>query len=70
LLRDTALIYKHKGNVMLRYAVIFFVIALVTALFGFTGIAVGVASIAKILFMIFIVVALMALVMGLMRPRA
>ena len=34
---------------MLHYAVVFFVIALIAALFGFGGIAVGAAEIAKVL---------------------
>jgi len=38
---------------MLRWVIIFFVIALIAALFGFGGIAAGAASIAKILFFIF-----------------
>lgn len=42
---------------MLHYAVIFFVIALIAAVFGFTGIAVGAASIAKILFVVFLILA-------------
>jgi uncharacterized membrane protein YtjA (UPF0391 family) len=50
---------------MLHYAVIFFVIALIAALFGFTGIAVGAASIAKILFFIFLVGAAITLVLSL-----
>ena len=33
---------------MLHYAVVFFVIALIAAFFGFGGIAVGAAGIAKI----------------------
>ena len=37
---------------MLRYAVVFFIIALIAAVLGFGGIAAGAASIAKILFMI------------------
>jgi len=49
---------------MLRWAAIFFVIAIVAALFGFTGIAVGAASIAKILFFIFIVLFLLAIIGG------
>ena len=40
---------------MLRYAAIFFVIALIAAVFGFGGIAVGAAEIAKILFFVFLV---------------
>lgn len=42
---------------MLRYTVIFFVIALVAALFGFGGIAAGAVDIAQILFFVFIVLA-------------
>lgn len=52
---------------MLRYALIFFIIALIAALFGFTGIAAGAASIAKILFFVFLMVAGIALIMGLLR---
>jgi len=37
---------------MLRWAVIFLVIALVAALFGFTGIAAAAAGIAKFLFLV------------------
>ena len=36
---------------MLHYAVVFFIIALIAALFGFGGIAAGAAGIAKILFL-------------------
>ena len=39
---------------MLQYAAVFFVVALIAAVFGFTGIAVGAAEIAKILFFIFV----------------
>jgi len=52
---------------MLRYALIFFIIALIAALFGFTGIAAGAVEIAKILFFVFLVVAGVALIMGLLR---
>lgn len=41
---------------MLRYAVIFFIIAIIAAVFGFGGIAAGATEIAKILFFIFIVI--------------
>jgi uncharacterized membrane protein YtjA (UPF0391 family) len=40
---------------MLRWALGFFVIALVAALLGFSGVAVAAAGIAKILFFIFLV---------------
>lgn len=55
---------------MLRWAVIFFIIALVAALFGFTGIAAASVDIAKILFFIFLVLFILALVVGAVRkPR-
>ncbi len=41
---------------LLKWAAIFFVIALVAAAFGFSGIAAGAASIAKILFFLFLVI--------------
>jgi uncharacterized membrane protein YtjA (UPF0391 family) len=50
---------------MLKWAVIFLVIALVAALFGFTGIASASAGIAKILFGIFLVLFLAAVFIGL-----
>ena len=54
---------------MLRWAVIFLVIALIAALFGFTGIAAASAGMAKILFGIFLVLFLGALVLGLVAAR-
>jgi uncharacterized membrane protein YtjA (UPF0391 family) len=52
---------------MLRWALAFFIIALIAAIFGFGGIALAAAGIAKILFFIFLVLFLVALVSGLMR---
>jgi uncharacterized membrane protein YtjA (UPF0391 family) len=52
---------------MLRYAVIFFIIAIIAAFFGFGGIASGAAEIAKILFFIFIVIFLATLLLGVFR---
>ncbi len=54
---------------MLRWALIFLVISLVTALFGFTGISMAAADIARILFFIFIVIFLVLLIGGLMAGR-
>jgi uncharacterized membrane protein YtjA (UPF0391 family) len=51
---------------MLRWALAFFVIAIIAAVFGFGGIAVAAAGIAKILFFIFLVLFLVALLSGLM----
>jgi uncharacterized membrane protein YtjA (UPF0391 family) len=50
---------------MLRWAVIFLVIALVAALFGFTGIATAAAGIAKFLFFLFLAVCLILFIAGL-----
>ncbi|OTP80777.1 DUF1328 domain-containing protein [Caballeronia sordidicola] len=52
---------------MLHYAVIFFVIAIIAAVFGFTEIAAGAAEIAKILFYIFLVVFVVTLLLGVFR---
>jgi uncharacterized membrane protein YtjA (UPF0391 family) len=54
---------------MLHYAVVFFVIALVAALLGFTGIAAGAVEIAKMLFFVFLVLFLVSLIAGLMRRK-
>ena len=54
---------------MLHYAAVFFVIALVAALLGFTGIAAGAVEIARLLFFIFIVLFLVSLVAGLLRRK-
>jgi uncharacterized membrane protein YtjA (UPF0391 family) len=43
-----------EGNLMLHYAVVFFVIALIAALLGFGGIAAGAAAVAKILSVVFL----------------
>lgn len=56
---------------MLRWAIGFFIIALIAALLGFGGIATASAGIAKILFFVFLVLFLVSLVTGLMRrPHA
>jgi uncharacterized membrane protein YtjA (UPF0391 family) len=52
---------------MLRWAAIFFVIAIAAAVLGFGGIAAGAAEIARVLFFVFLIVFLVSLVMGLMR---
>ena len=52
---------------MLYYAVVFFIIALIAARFGFGGIAAGAAGIAKILFVVFLIVALVTFLLSLAR---
>jgi len=49
---------------MLKWAIIFFVVSLVAGIFGFTGVASGAKSIAKVLFFIAIVIFLIVLVFG------
>ena len=49
---------------MLKWSAIFFVIAIVAALFGFGGIAEGSASIAKILFTVFMILFVLAFILG------
>lgn len=50
---------------MLHYAVVFFVIAMIAAMFGFGGIAAGAVGIAKILFYVFVVLAMASFLYGL-----
>jgi uncharacterized membrane protein YtjA (UPF0391 family) len=52
---------------MLQYAAVFFVVALIAAVFGFTGIAVGAAEIAKILFFIVLALFVISLLVGMFR---
>jgi uncharacterized membrane protein YtjA (UPF0391 family) len=54
---------------MLQYAVVFFVIALIAALFGFTGIAAGAAGIAQTLFVVFLILAVIAFLVNVFRGR-
>jgi uncharacterized membrane protein YtjA (UPF0391 family) len=56
-----------KESTMLHYAVVFFVIALIAALFGFGGIAASAVGIAKVLFVIFLVLAIVSFLFGQMR---
>jgi len=52
---------------MLRWALGFFIFALVAAVLGFTGIAVAAAGIAKILFYLFLILFLITMVSHLLR---
>ena len=54
---------------MLRYSVIFLVIALVAALFGFGGIASGAVEIAKILFFVFVIIAIVTFIVSLVKKN-
>jgi uncharacterized membrane protein YtjA (UPF0391 family) len=54
---------------MLRYTVVFLVIALIAALLGFTDIAAGAVQVARILFLIFVLLFIVSLVFGLMKRK-
>lgn len=54
-----------KEILMLRWALVFLVVALIAAVLGFTNIAGGTMDIARILFYIFIVLFLVGLVISL-----
>lgn len=59
-----------KGRqVMLGWALTFFIVAVIAALFGFTGIAGAMAWIAQVLFFLFIVLFVIALITGAARGR-
>jgi uncharacterized membrane protein YtjA (UPF0391 family) len=52
---------------MLRWALTFFVVALIAAVLGFTGVALAAAGIAKILFYLFLILFLVTFVGHLLR---
>jgi uncharacterized membrane protein YtjA (UPF0391 family) len=49
---------------MLYWAAVFFIIAIVAAIFGFGGLAASAVGLAKILFVVFLVLAGISLLMG------
>jgi uncharacterized membrane protein YtjA (UPF0391 family) len=54
---------------MLYWAVVFFVIALIAAVFGFGGIAAAATDIARILFFVFLVLFVVSLLFGVVAGR-
>ncbi len=54
---------------MLRWAVIFLVIAIIAAIFGFGGIAGASVGIAKTLFYVFLAIFILSLLFGMGRGR-
>lgn len=54
---------------MLSWALVFFIVAIIAAVFGFGNIAAGAASIAQILFFVFLVLFVLSLIVGLVRGR-
>jgi len=51
---------------MIKWAIIFFIVSVVAGFFGFTGVAAGARSVAKVLFFIAIVIFLVILIFGVM----
>src|SRR5215208_3950659 len=56
-----------RNRMLLRWALIFLVVALIAAVLGFGGIAGGAADFARILFYLFLAVFVVSLIMGLVR---
>lgn len=54
---------------MLSWAIGFFIVAIIAAVFGFGGIASSAAGIAKVLFFLFLIAFVVSLILGLMRGR-
>ena len=52
---------------MLHSAVVFLVIALIAAVFGFGGIAAGAVGVGKILFFVFVIMAVVTFVISLVK---
>jgi len=62
--------YSQNGvETMLKWALVFLVIAIIAAIFGFGGIAGAAVDIAKIIFFIAIVIFVISLVWGLVAGR-
>jgi uncharacterized membrane protein YtjA (UPF0391 family) len=61
---------KAKLMSLLKWALIFFLISIIAAVFGFTGVSAASADVARILFYIFVVIFLALLVLGLMAARS
>jgi uncharacterized membrane protein YtjA (UPF0391 family) len=55
-------------DIMLYWAAVFFVIALLAGVFGFFGIAAAATGVAKILFFAFLVLAVVSLLVGRRAP--
>lgn len=55
---------ESRVNMMLKWSVIFLVVALIAGIFGFFGIVEAAASIAKVLFFVFVVLFVISLFTG------
>jgi uncharacterized membrane protein YtjA (UPF0391 family) len=57
------IVVNYSEKVMLHYAIVFLIVALIAAVFGFGGIAAGAAGIAKVLFVVFLIGAVVSFLM-------
>ncbi len=62
-------VFTFERFTMLRWALIFFIVAIVAGLLGFGGIAGDASAIARILFFVFLVVFLVSLIVGLITGK-
>jgi uncharacterized membrane protein YtjA (UPF0391 family) len=53
-----------KEPAMIKWAIIFFIISVIAGFFGFTGVASGTRTIAKVLFFIALIIFLIVLIFG------
>jgi uncharacterized membrane protein YtjA (UPF0391 family) len=63
-------INQRKEKQMLHWALVFFVIAIIAAVFGFGGIAGAASGIAQILFFVFVVLLAISLIMNALRGKS
>jgi uncharacterized membrane protein YtjA (UPF0391 family) len=56
--------FEQSERIVLHYALLFLLVAIIAALFGFGGIAAGATGIAKALFILFLLCAAVALIVG------
>ena len=63
-IRNRPIAILEKELIMLHWALVFLLIALVAGVFGFSSLYVAAAGIAKILFFVFIVLFLVSLISG------
>jgi uncharacterized membrane protein YtjA (UPF0391 family) len=60
---------RHTESAMLGWALTFLIVAIIAGVLGFGGVAFASAEIAKIIFVIFLVLFAVSLIAGLMRGR-
>jgi uncharacterized membrane protein YtjA (UPF0391 family) len=56
--------FGEGGVLMLRWAILFLIVAIIAGVFGFGGISVAATDIARLLFVVFLVLFVIALVAG------